>query len=62
MEDSFDDARLLISACRTILEDLGLRVTAASVASPSARAGSAGAQSKAAHLNNTWRRNMFGPS
>ena len=32
MEDSFDDARLLISACRTILEDLGLRVTAASAA------------------------------
>jgi len=37
-----------------------MRVTAASVASLCAQAGNAGAQSKAEHLNNTWRRNMFG--
>jgi hypothetical protein len=36
-------------------------VTAASVASVSARVGNAGAQSKAAHPSNTQRRIMFGP-
>jgi hypothetical protein len=35
-------------------------VTAASAASLSAQAGYAGTQNKAAHLNNTRRRNMFG--
>ncbi len=35
MEGSFDEARMLIGTCRTILEDLGLRVTAASASETS---------------------------